>query len=69
MAASSSLSAPATPLAYTPVAAATVTGRTRTRIFLAIKNGELKARKDGKATLIEHAELVRWVANMPMVAA
>ena len=41
-------------IAYPPAQAAIVSGRTRTRIFGAIKSGELKARKDGKATIIEH---------------
>lgn len=52
-------------LAYSPTTAAIVSGRTRTRIFLAIKNGELAAKKDGKATLIEADELKRWVQQMP----
>jgi hypothetical protein len=57
------------PIAYPPAQAAAVSGRTRTRIFAAIKNGELEARKDGKATLIEHIELMRWVRTFPVVKA
>lgn len=52
-------------LAYSPETAAVVSGRSRTRIFLAIKNGELSAKKDGRATLIEADELKRWVKQMP----
>jgi hypothetical protein len=57
------------PIAYTPAQAAIASGRTRTRIFGAIRSGELKARKDGKATLIEHDELIRWVRSLPVVQA
>lgn len=57
------------PIAYPPAQAAIASGRTRTRIFGAIKSGELKARKDGKATIIEHDELIRWVRSLPIVHA
>jgi hypothetical protein len=57
------------PISYPPAQAAAVTGRTRTRIFGAIKSGELEARKDGKATIIEHDELIRWVRSLPVVQA
>ncbi len=52
-------------LAVTPDIAAEITGRTRTRIFLAIKDKELTARKDGKATVIETEELLRWLRSLP----
>jgi excisionase family DNA binding protein len=58
---------PARRIAYTPVEAAAATGRTRTRIFKAIKDQELTARKDGRATLIEDSELQRWVRSMPTI--
>lgn len=54
-------------IALTPADAAIATGRTRTRIFEAIKNKELPARKDGKATLIEVSDLAQWVKSMPLV--
>jgi hypothetical protein len=54
-------------IAYTPAGAAVASGRSRTRIFGAIKNGELRARKDGRATLIEHDELCRWVRSLPTI--
>jgi hypothetical protein len=54
-------------ISHTPWQAALATGRSRSRIFLAIKNGELTARKDGRATLIEDAELRRWVASLPTI--
>ena len=59
---------PATPsLAYPPAQAAKVVGRSHTRIKKAIREKELTARKDGRATLIEHAELQRWLASLPTI--
>ncbi|MET4364310.1 excisionase family DNA binding protein [Bradyrhizobium sp. LB8.2] len=55
------------PIAYTPEAAAAATGRSRTRIYKAIKDKELTARKDGKATLLEDTELRRWVHSFPAI--
>lgn len=52
-------------ISLTPVKAAAVTGRTRTRIFAAIKNKEITAHKDGRATIIEAAELRRWIRSLP----
>jgi excisionase family DNA binding protein len=54
-------------LAYTTSESARVTGRSHTRIKLAIRQKELTARKDGRATLIERAELQRWLATMPTI--
>jgi hypothetical protein len=53
------------PIAYSPEDAAIATGRSRTRIFKAIRDKELTARKDGRATLLEHNELQRWVRTLP----
>src|SRR4029077_16030031 len=44
-----------------------VTGRSHTRIKKAIREKELTARKDGRATLIERAELQRWLASLPTI--
>jgi excisionase family DNA binding protein len=49
----------------TPDEAAESTGFSRTRIFQAIRDGELTARKDGKATVIETDELLRWLRSLP----
>lgn len=54
-----------TRLALSPAQAVVASGRSRTRIFDAIRSGELKAKKDGRATLIEVAELQRWITSMP----
>ena len=58
---------PLSPISYTPEQAAAVTGRSRSRIFKAIKDEELTARKDGKATLLEADELRRWVRSLPTI--
>lgn len=54
-------------IAYSPDDAAVVTGRSRSRIYKAIQNKELTARKDGKATLLEADELRRWVGSFPTI--
>ena len=51
-------------LAYTTAQAALATGRSVTRIKKAIREGELTAVKDGRATLIMRAELERWLGAM-----
>ncbi len=56
---------PCRQISYTPEESARVTGRSRTRIFKAIRQGELSARKDGRATIIEAEELRRWVRSFP----
>jgi hypothetical protein len=58
-------SRPIDQISYTPDQSARVTGRSRTRIFKAIREGELIARKDGRATVIEAEELRRWVRSFP----
>jgi excisionase family DNA binding protein len=54
-------------LAYPPAVAAKVVGRSYTRIKKAIREKELTACKDGRATLIAHAELQRWLASLPTI--
>jgi len=52
-------------LGFNPDEAAKSTGVSRTRIFEAIRDGTLTARKAGKATVIEIDELRRWVSSLP----
>jgi hypothetical protein len=60
------MSVPVVPkLSFTPEEAATATGFSKTRIFGAIRDQELTARKDGKATVIEASELLRWLRSRP----
>ena len=54
-----------TPLAYPVEEAGAATGVSRTRIFEAIRNKELTARKAGKSTIIEVGELQRWLRSLP----
>ena len=56
-------------IAVPPLKAAELTGTKRTRIFKAIKDGELIARKCGGATLIEVSELRRWIQSLPVIGA
>src|SRR5215471_5696396 len=49
-------------ISLTPEEAAASTGFSVRRIFQAIKDEKLTARKAGKATVIEFAELSRWHA-------
>jgi hypothetical protein len=52
-------------LSLTPEEAALATGFSRTRIFSAIRDEELTARKAGKATVIETNEILRWLRSLP----
>ena len=52
-------------ISLTPVEAAQSAGVSRTRIFEAIRTGKLIARGEGKATVIETAELARWIKSLP----
>jgi helix-turn-helix protein len=56
-------------IAYRPKDAVRVSGRSMGRLYEAIKNNELVARKDGRSTLIERDELIRWIRSFPPVAA
>jgi excisionase family DNA binding protein len=52
-------------LSLTPDEAAESTGFSRTRIFQAIREQQLTARRDGKAVVIETDELLRWLRSLP----
>jgi excisionase family DNA binding protein len=52
-------------LGFSPNEAAISAGVSRTKIFEAIRDGALTARKSGKATIIEPSELQRWVRSLP----
>ena len=54
-------------IAHTPEHAAAATGRSVSRIFQAIANRELSARRDGEALILEDNELRRWVRTFPAV--
>lgn len=47
--------------------APSIAGVTRTRIYDAIREKKLTARKAGRATVIEMDELRRWVRSLPAI--
>jgi excisionase family DNA binding protein len=53
------------PLARSPDASARLAGCGRTKIFEALKNGDLAAYKWGRKTLILDADLRHWLAALP----
>ena len=55
-----------TPIAVAIEDAPMAVGVSRTRIFEAIRNSELLARKAGRSTIIEVDELKRWVSSLPL---
>lgn len=54
-------------IAYDIPAAVASTGISRTRLYKAIQEGTLTVRKSGRRTLVEAAELRRFIANLPSV--
>jgi excisionase family DNA binding protein len=56
-------------LAYSIPEAAEATGLSRSILYLALKAGKLIARKAGARTVIEDAELRRYLANLPLLGA
>jgi hypothetical protein len=54
-------------LSLTPAELAQSAGVGRTRVFQAIRDGELEARKAGsRTTLIELVEAQRWIRSLPI---
>ncbi len=56
---------PLQPLAYPIEQVPAVSGVPRTKVFEAIRNGKLMARKVGRSTIIERAELQRFLSSLP----
>ena len=52
-------------LSYTPATAAAETGLSRSRIFKALKDGELKGRKAGGSTVILGPDLQAFLDALP----
>lgn len=52
-------------IAYSPNTAAAATGTNRSRIFDALRTGELKARRLGRRVVIPADELKAWVDSFP----
>jgi hypothetical protein len=55
----------AVPIAYAIEDVPSVAGIKRTRVFNAVRDKELTARKAGKATIVERTELERWIKSLP----
>jgi excisionase family DNA binding protein len=55
----------ASPIAVAIEDAPQAVGVSRTRIFQAIRDKEITARKAGRSTVIEFEELKRWVRSLP----
>jgi len=53
------------PLAYPIESVPAVAGISRTKVFEAVRNGQLTARKLGRSTIIERPELVRFLRSLP----
>jgi hypothetical protein len=43
-----------------------IVGISRTRIFQAVRDNEIVARKAGRSTIIEIDELKRWIKSLPI---
>lgn len=56
---------PIEPISYALEDLPRVTGFSRTRIFNAVRAGELMARKDGRQTVVEAEEVRRWIKSRP----
>lgn len=55
------------PLAHTINDACTMSGLSRSTLYEAIKNGQLKAIKCGARTLIRHEELTGFLDGLPQL--
>jgi hypothetical protein len=54
-------------IAYPIEEAAMIAGVARTRMFEAVRTKKITARKAGRATIIEHDELLAYVQSLPTV--
>lgn len=52
-------------LMYSVVRSAELSGLGRTKIFEAMRSGELVAVKVGRRTLIRRSDLVAWIESLP----
>lgn len=54
-----------TPIMLTIPDAVRASGVSRSRLYECLKNGDLVAYKAGRRTLISHADLAAYLANLP----
>ncbi|MFL9829114.1 helix-turn-helix domain-containing protein, partial [Rhodoplanes sp. SY1] len=55
------------PLVYDVIGAAKAAGISRSALYNELKAGRIVGRKFGSRTLIEHAEIARFVASLPVM--
>jgi excisionase family DNA binding protein len=55
------------PMAYSIPAASKAAGVSRSFLYEKIKSGELRAVKNGRRTQVIHADLRRWIENLPEI--
>jgi excisionase family DNA binding protein len=53
------------PIALGIVQAARTSGTSRSRIYEALKSGELRAKKLGRRTVILRSDLEAWIGSLP----
>ena len=53
-------------IAYTLPEAARIAGVSRTRMFDAVRRGELTIRKVGRSSIVTHEELLIWIRSLPV---
>jgi excisionase family DNA binding protein len=53
-------------IAYPLPEAARITGVSRTRIFDAVRRGELTVRKAGRSSIVTRDDLVAWIRSLPV---
>jgi excisionase family DNA binding protein len=56
---------PLTPMALTVLEACKISKVGRSKLYIAVQTGALRARKLGKKTLILPEDLQRWLADLP----
>jgi hypothetical protein len=53
-------------IAYSLPDAARIAGVSRTRIFDAVRRGELTIRKAGRSSIVTHDDLLAWIKSLPV---
>lgn len=54
------------PIAFSPEGLAKASANGRTKIFEAIRQGKLKARKSGRRTIILYDDAIAWLKSLPV---
>jgi hypothetical protein len=54
------------PIAYPIEDVPEITGVPRTKVFQAVRERKLSARKVGRSTIITHDDLITWINSLPI---